>query len=168
MKPIIKQFIKMKTKQVTGTFDCRVWKKDTPKAARAMVEAGNRINLSVGFDEADLTDEMKEFARLHEKSGKYYINVKVFPKSCKIYTASARQVDFPDYKSIDGGRFEVVIDFTIKHGTGTDLNGLYANAIQIIKRADNPFEPIDGGNDDFLAGETKQDFLADEKSDLPF
>ena len=158
----------MKTEKVIGTFDCRIWKKDTPKAARAMVPQGDRVSLSVGFEEADLTDEMKEFARLHEKSGKYYINVKVFPKSCKIYTASARQVDFPDYKSIDGGRFEVVIDFTIKHGTGTDLNGLYANAIQIIKRADNPFEPIDGGNDDFLAGETKPDFLADEKSDLPF
>ena len=160
----------MKTTKVTGTFDCRIWKKDTPKAARQMVAQGDRINLSVGFEEADLTDEMKEFARLHEKSGKYYINVKVFPKSCKIYTASARQVDFPDYKSIDGGRFEVVIDFTIKHGTGTDLNGLYANAIQIIKRADNPFEPIDGGNDDFLAGETKQDFLADDdkNNNLPF
>lgn len=38
-----------------------MWKKDTPRAARAMVEAGNRINLSVGFDEADLTDEMIEF-----------------------------------------------------------------------------------------------------------
>ena len=159
---------KMKTEKVIGMCDCRIWKKDTPKAARAMVDAGNRINLSVGFEEADLTDEMKEFAHLHEKSGKYYINVKVFPKSCKIYTASARQVDFPDYKSIDGGRFEVVIDFTIKHGTGTELNGLYANAIQIIKRADNPFEPVDGASDGFLAGETKPDFLADEKSDLPF
>ena len=140
----------MKTKQVIGTFDCRVWKKDTPKAARQMVAQGDRISLSVGFEETDLTDEMKEFAHLHEKSGKYYINVKVFPKSCKIYTASARQVDFPDYKAIDGGRFEVIVDFTIKHGTGTDLNGLYANAIQIIKRADNPFEPVEGGNDDFL------------------
>ena len=84
----------MKTKQVTGTFDCRVWKKDTPKAARAIVESGNRINLSVGFEEADLTEEMKEFAHLHEKSGKYYINIKVFPKNCKIYTASAKQVNF--------------------------------------------------------------------------
>ena len=111
---------------------------------------------------------MKEFAHLHEKSGRYFINIKVFPKNCKIYTASARQVDFPDYKSIDGGRFEVIVDFTIKHGTGTELNGLYANAIQIIKRADNPFEPVDGASDDFLAGETKPDFLADEKSDIPF
>ena len=159
----------MKTEKVIGTFDCRIWKKDTPKSARAMVAQGDRVNLSVGFDETDLTDEMKEFAHLHEKSGKYYINIKVFPKSCKIYTASARQVDFPDYKSIDGGRFEVIVDFTIKHGTGTDLNGLYANAIQIIKRADNPFEPVEGGNDDFLAGETKPDFLAKEESDnLPF
>ena len=163
----------MKTKKVIGTFDCRIWKKDTPKAARAMVAQGNRVILSVGFEEADLTDEMKEFAHLHDKSGKYFINIKVFPKNCKIYTASARQVDFPDYKSIDGGRFEVVIDFTIKHSTGTELtefNGLYANAIQIIKRADNPFEPIDGGNDDFLAGETKPDFLTDDdkSNNLPF
>ena len=158
----------MKTKQVTGTFDCRVWKKDTPKAARAMVEAGNRINLSVGFEEDDLTDEMKEFAHLHEKSGKYYINIKVFPQSCKIYTASAKQVEFPDYKLIDGGRFEVIIDYSIKHGTGTELNGLYANAIQIIRRADNPFEPVAGGNDDFTSGVQSAEITDEETEDLPF
>ena len=160
----------MKTKQVTGTFDCRVWKKDTPKAAMAMVEAGNRINLSVGFEEDDLTDEMKEFAHLHEKSGKYYINIKVFPKNCKIYTASAKQVEFPDFKLIDGGRFEVIIDYSIKHGTGTELNGLYANAIQIIRRADNPFEPVEGGSDDFTAGLQNAEIATDdeETKDLPF
>ena len=159
----------MKTKQVTGTFDCRVWKKDTPKAARAMVEAGNRINLSVGFEEADLTDEMKEFVHLHEKSGKYYINIKVFPKNCKIYTASAKQVEFPDFKLIDGGRFEVIIDYSIKHGTGTELNGLYANAIQIIRRADNPFEPVEGGSDDFTAGLQNAEIATEEETkDLPF
>jgi len=161
----------MKTKQVTGTFDCRVWKKDTPKAARAMVEAGNRINLSVGFEEADLTDEMKEFAHLHEKSGKYYINIKVFPKNCKIYTASAKQVEFPEFKLIDGGRFEVIVDYSIKHGTGTELNGLYANAIQIIRRADNPFEPVEGGSDDFTSGVQSAEIVRDEdeeEKDLPF
>ena len=160
----------MKTEKIIGNFDCRVWKKDTPKAARQFVPQGERINLSVGFDEADLTEEMKEFANLHEKSGKHFINIKVFPKSCKVYTASAKQVEFPDYTKIDGGRFEVIVDFTIKHGTGTELNGLYANAIQIIKRADVPFEPVAGASDDFLAGDTKPDFLADdEKSDnLPF
>ena len=159
----------MKTEKMIGNFDCRVWKKDTPKAARQFVPQGERINLSVGFEEADITEEMKEFAHLHEKSGKYYINIKVFPKNCKIYTASAKQVEFPDFKLIDGCRFEVIIDYSIKHGTGTELNGLYANAIQIIRRADNPFEPIEGASDDFLAGDTKPDFLADdEKSDLPF
>lgn len=78
----------MKTKQVIGNFDCRVWKKDTPRSARAMVEAGNRINLSVGFEEEDLTDEMIEFAHLHEKSGRYFVKVKVFPKNCRIYNVS--------------------------------------------------------------------------------
>ena len=161
----------MKTRKVIGSFDCRVWKKDTPKAARQMVAQGERINLSVAFDEADLTDEVKEFARFHEKSGKWYANVKVFPKSCRIFTASAKQVDFPDFKKIDGGRFEVIVDFTIKHGNGgTDLNGLYANAIQIIRRADNPFEPVAGASDDFLAGTAPDPFgeQDDEKTDLPF
>ena len=164
----------MKTKQVTGTFDCRVWKKDTPKAARTMVEAGSRINLSVGFEEADLTDEMKEFAHLHEKSGKYFIQFKVYPKNCKIYTASAKQVEFPDFKKIDMSRFEMVIDFSIKHGTKgtTELNGLYANAIQIIRRADNPFEPVEGGSDDFTSGvqsSVQSTEISDEETeDLPF
>jgi hypothetical protein len=162
----------MKTKKVIGTFDCRVFKKGIPKAARAMAEAGNRIILSVVFEEADLTDEMKEFAHLHEKSGKYYINIKVYPKNCRIYTASAKQIDFPDYKKIDGGRFEVVVDYVIKHGTEgtTELNGLYANAIQIIKRADIPFEPVAGASDDFLAGNAPDPFGEDDdnKTDLPF
>ena len=158
----------MKTKQVTGTFDCRVWKKDTPKAARAMVEAGNRINLSVGFEEADLTDEIKEFAHFSERVSRWYVNVKVFPKNCKIYTASAKQVEFPDFTKIDGGRFEVIIDYSIKHGTGTELNGLYANAIQIIRRADNPFEPVEGGSDDFTAGLQNAEIATEENEDLPF
>lgn len=161
----------MKTGKVIGNFDCRVWKKDTPKAARQMVAQGERINLSVALDEADLTEELKEFARFHEKSGKWYANVKVFPKSCKVFTASTKQIDFPDYQKIDGGRFEVVVDFVVKHGTGTELNGLYANAIQIIKRADIPFEPIAGANDDFLAGNTPDPFGGeddDEKTNLPF
>ena len=159
----------MKTEKVVGSFDCRVWKKDTPKQARQMVAQGGRINLSVTFDEADLTDELKEFARFHEKSGKWYANVKVFPKSCKIFTASAKQVDFPAYNKIDGGRFEVVVDFVVKHGKEktTELNGLYANAIQIIKRADIPFEPIAGASDDFLAG-TSHGTDEDENTDLPF
>ena len=163
----------MKTKKVVGSFDCRVWKKDTPKQARQMVAQGERINLSVAFDEADLTDEVKEFARFHEKSGKWYANVKVFPKSCKIFTASTKQIDFPDYKKIDGGRFEVVVDYVIKHGKEktTELNGLYANAIQIIKRADVPFEPVAGASDDFLAGNAPDPFGGDdndEKTNLPF
>ena len=158
----------MKTKQVTGTFDCRVWKKDTPKAARAMVEAGNRINLSVGFEEADLTDEIKEFAHFSERVSRWYVNVKVFPKNCKIYTASAKQVEFPDFTKIDGGRFEVIIDYSIKHGTGTELNGLYANAIQIIRRADNPFEPVEGGSDDFTSGVQSTEITYEENEDLPF
>ena len=159
----------MKTKQVTGTFDCRVWKKDTPKAARTMVEAGNRINLSVGFEEADLTDEIKEFAHFSERVSRWYVNVKVFPKNCKIYTASAKQVEFPDFTKIDGGRFEVIIDYSIKHGTGTELNGLYANAIQIIRRADNPFEPVEGGSDDFTSGLQNAEIATEEETtDLPF
>ena len=161
----------MKTSKVIGNFDCRVWKKDTPKQARQMVKQGERINLSIGFDEADLTEEVKEFARFHEKSGKWYANVKVFPKSCRIFTASARQIDFPDYTKIDGGRFEVIVDYVIKHGTGTELNGLYANAIQIIKRADVPFEAIKGASDDFLSGAIPDPFTEQEdgeKADLPF
>ena len=160
----------MKTEKVIGNFDCRIWKKDTPKQARQLVKQGERINLSVAFDEADLPEEVKEFARFHEKSGKWYANVKVFPKSCRIFTASAKQIDFPDYEKIDGGRFEVVVDYVIKHGTGTELNGLYANAIQIIKRADIPFEPVAGVSDDFLAGNAPDPFGGDddEKTGLPF
>ena len=142
-----------KTNRVVGKFDCRVWKKDTPRSQRKMVEKGGRVNLSVAFNEGDVPEDIKEFARFSEKSGKYYVTFKVFPKNCRIYTASVKQVEFPDYEKIDGGRFEVMIDYTTKHGTGTELNGCYANAIQMIRRADVPFDAIDGVSDNFLSGE---------------
>lgn len=166
-----------KTNRVVGKFDCRVWKKDTPRNQRQMVEKGGRVNLSVAFNEGDVPEDIKEFARLSEKSGKYYVAFKVFPKNCRIYTASAKQVEFPDFEKIDGGRFEVVIDYTTKHGTGTELNGCYTNAIQVIRRADVPFDAIDGVSDNFLSGEellsdddddvTVED-KKDDKDDLPF
>ena len=62
----------------------------------------------------------------------------------------------------------MVIDYSVKHGTGTDLNGLYANAIQIIRRADNPFEPVAGGNDDFTSGVQSAEITDEETEDLPF
>lgn len=157
----------MKTKKtVLGVFDCRVYKKDTPRQARAMVAPGERVTLSCGFDENDLSEEMKPFARFHEKSGKWFIQFKVFPKNCRIYTAAARQVEFPDFERIDGGKFEVNLDFSIKHGTGTELNGCYVNAIQVIRRADNPFAPVAGASDDFTAVQPVHD--DEESSDLPF
>ena len=68
----------MKTEKIIGNFDCRVWKKDTPKAARQFVPQGERINLSVGFEEAELTDEMREFANLHEKAVSITLTSKYF------------------------------------------------------------------------------------------
>ena len=133
-----------KLTNLTGFFDCRKYKKDVARASRVMCEKEERVNLIISLDESELTEEIKEFANLSEKSGRWFVTFKIFPKNCKIYTASAKQVNFPDFEKIDGGKFEINIDFSIKHGTGTELNGCYANAIQIIRRADIPFDVVDG------------------------
>jgi len=133
----------------TGYFDCRKYKKGTKRNEREMCAEGERINLSVGFAESELTDEVREFARLHEKSGKYFASFKVFPKNCKAYNASGKEVAFPPNEKLDGGQFEANLDFSVKHGTGTELNGLYLNKIQFIRKVDNAFEAVDGDDDMF-------------------
>ena len=138
----------MKINNVEGYFNCRVWQKDVPMNNRKMVQQGERINFSCGFAEEFIPDGIKEFAKKSEKSGLFYVQMKVFPKNCKLYTASAKLIQFPDYSKIDGGKFQVNMDVTFKHGTGTELNGVYVNAMQIIRRADNPFDAVEG-NDDF-------------------
>lgn len=163
----------MKLENLIGYFDARVYKANTPRASRQMVEAGGRINFTTSFEEDDLPVEFREFAKLSEKSGRWFVTFKIFPKSCKLFTAAAKQINFPDYAKLDNGRFEVNVDIAIKHGTGTELNGLYVNAIQFIKRADVPFEPIEGGDDDVFGG-SDDPFAAhataeaETKSGLPF
>lgn len=137
----------MKLTNLTGYFDCRIYKKDVARASRQMQDKEGRINFTVSMSESDLNEEVKEFANFSDKTEKYYLTFKIFPKICKLYTAKATQINFPDFGVIDGGRFDVNIEFSIKHGTGTELNGCYANAIQIIRRADVPFEAVDEGDE---------------------
>ena len=163
----------MLVENVIGYFDARVYKANTPRANRQMVEAGGRINFTTSFEESELPIEFREFAKLSEKSGRWFVTFKVFPKSCKLFTAAAKQISFPDYSKLDNGRFEVNMDVAIKHGSGTELNGLYVNALQIVKRADVPFEAVEGGDADVFGG-SNDPFAApaateaETKSGLPF
>lgn len=114
-----------------------------------MIENGGRISFSVPFTDEELEElqEIAEFAKKSEKSGLNYVSFKIFPKACRMYTASARQIQFPPNSVLDGGKFEVNLEFNIKHGVGTELNGCYVNAIQVIRKADNPFEAVEGDDD---------------------
>ena len=96
-----------------------------------------------------MPEDMREFATKSEKSGFFYVSVKIFPKNCKVYTPSAKIVEFPELEKIDGGKFEINLEYSVKHGTGTELNGIYANAIQVLRRADNPFDVEDGDDSMF-------------------
>lgn len=140
----------MKVTNVTGFFDCRVYKKDTKRAQRQMAKQGDRINISLAFDEAELPDEFKEFARTSEKNDRYYVAVKVFPANIKAFSASAQPIDFPTNEQLDGNSFAMNMECSIKHGTGTELNGVYANKIQFIKRTNNDFEAVEDGDDNLF------------------
>ncbi len=138
----------MKIKNVSGYFDCRQYAKNVNRASRVMVADGGRINFSVGFTDEELPAEIAMFAKKSEKSGINYVIFKVFPKNCKMYTASAKLIDFPTNDKLDGGKFEVNLEISIKHGDGTELNGCYCNAIQVVRRADNPFDAVEGADDE--------------------
>lgn len=162
-----------KTGFVNGFFDCREYKKGTKRSERKMVADGARINLSVGFEENQLTDTIREFARFHEKSGKWFATFKVFPKNCKAYTASAKEINFPSNEQLDGFTFELNIDFSVKHGTGTELNGLYANKIQFVKKIDNSFDAVEDASDDIFGEPIHTQFgvaapTQESASGLPF
>lgn len=155
-----------KAKNLTGFFDCRKYQKGVARQQRAMVAAGERINFSVGFqNENDVPDDMREFATKSEKSGLFYVSVKIFPKNCKVYTPSAKIVEFPELEKIDGGKFEINLEYSVKHGTGTELNGIYANAIQVLRRADNPFDVEDG--DESMFDEKRPTAAAAQTAERP-
>ncbi len=149
----------MRINNVSGYFDCRKYAKDVQRSQRKMVADGERINFTIAFTDKDLPEEAAEFAHKAEKSGLNYVTVKIFPQTCKVYTASAQRIEFPPLSDLDGGKFELNLDVAIKHGTGTELNGLYANAVQIVRRADNPFDAIEGVDDVF--GSPKKDIFED-------
>ena len=165
----------MRFEDLQGWFDCRKYAKNTPKSNRVMQPFGERINLSVGFSDEDLPAEIAEFTTKSEKTGLNYMNFKLFPKSCRVYTAKNKLIDFPRYELLDGGKFEVNLVVDIKHGTGTELNGAYVNALQIIRRADNPFDAVEGGDDSWVSGEVvpeevngKDPVLDEANEELPF
>ena len=163
----------MKAKNLTGFFDCRKYQKGVVRQQRALVATGERINFSVGFaNESEVPEEMREFATKSEKSGFFYVSVKIFPKNCKVYTPSAKIVEFPALEKIDGGKFEINLEYSVKHGTGTELNGIYANAIQVLRRADNPFDVEDGDESMFeqptTAVKEQHATVPAEGNDLPF
>ena len=140
----------MKVEKVSGFFDCKKYDKNKKRHDREMQPEGERVNISFGFDEENLPADFKEFAKLHEKTGKHYVSVKVFPKNCKAYSASSKVFDFPKNKDLDGNQFEMNIEYSIKHGTGTEMNGIYANRIQFLKRVDTAFEAVEDGVDDIF------------------
>ena len=163
-----------KLNRAIGFFDCRIYKKGTTRQERKMSPEGARINLSIGFEENELTDEIREFAKLHEKSGKWFASFKIFPKNCKAYNASGKETAFPPNSKIDSASFEVNVDFSVKHGDTTqmELNGLYVNKIQFIKKNDSTFEPVADG-DDSIFDQNAQAVpipapIDEPKSDLPF
>lgn len=157
----------MKITNLVGYFDCRQYKKDVQKSARPMVEKGGRISFTAIIDEMVGMEEVEKFIKKSDKNDRYYLTIKIFPKTCKVFTHEAKQIDFPDYGKIDGGRFEINVDVAVKHGTGTELNGVYANAIQIIRRADVPFEAV-SGDTSFLDSEVDNVEESKLNDGLPF
>ena len=139
----------MKVSRVQCFFDCRVYKKDTKRNQRPLSKNGDRINISIGCKEDDpnFNADFKEFARKHETSGLFYLSVKAFPNNLKTFNASAQSIAFPSNEILDGNSYILNMEYSVKHGTGTELNGIYANKIQFIKQVNNDFDAVEDGDD---------------------
>lgn len=154
---------KKKLNNMTAAFNCRKFKPDTPWHKREMVAEGERIEFSVGLTKEELKQYTAEsygfedFANFSEKTGKYYVSFKVFPKNCKAYNSKAQQIAFPPYALLDGEYFLINFDYNVKHGDPKkfELNGCYVGGIQFVKPLNVSFEEVEG-DDSWLAG-TKVD-----------
>ncbi len=116
-----------------------------------MSDEGARINISLSFEKEALPADFVEFARESTKNTLWYVAVKVFPKNVKAFCIKAKPIEFPKNITIDGNQYLMNIEYSVKHGTGTELNGVYANKIQFIKRMNNDFDAVEDGDENVFS-----------------
>lgn len=133
----------MLTSKLSGYFDCRVFKANTPKENQKMKGEDESISFSTTFDAASLPEMLSKYAKPYEDKNhnqRFRVTFKIGGK-VRWYNAHAQQVEKPSNAELDGTRYNVMIDFATLNGNpdNKEACGYWANAIQYEVDQQNPF-----------------------------
>ena len=139
-----------RTQLVSGWFDCRIFRQGIAKENRPMKQDGDTIGFTMSF--AEYPQEFAnfggaEFVRETMVNGlkRYYVTIKV-GKICAFFDKDGRKMEQrPTNISLDGKRFDAIIQFKTLHGDASKMEprGFWADAIQIRPAEDITFAPMD-------------------------
>lgn len=132
------------TEKLTGWFDVREYRENTPREQQRMKGDDQNITFTTTFDQCP--QALAEFAKPYtDNSGtnRYRVSFKISPK-CRWFDGNAQPVDRPTNAELDGVRYEVRIQYnTLRPANPNDAKaarGYWANCIQYQRVNDNPFE----------------------------
>lgn len=131
------------TKKLSGWFDVRQYKANTPKENQKI--KGNDENITFGVTFDTCPQEFQKYAKTYtNKDGdqRYRVAFKI-NGNCKWYDKEAKPMARPDNADLDGKRWEAVIQYKqVDPKDPSDdkaARGYWVNAIQIEDPDTNPF-----------------------------
>ena len=132
------------TEKLTGWFDVREYRANTPKEQQRMKSDDQNITFSTTFD--DCPPAFAEFAKPYTDGNgnrRFRVSFKIGAR-CRWFDGDALPVDRPTNAELDGVRFEVRVQYnTIRPTNPNDekaARGYWANAVQFEMVNDNPFD----------------------------
>ena len=132
------------TEKLSGWFDVREFKENTPREQQRMKADDQNITFSATFDQCP--QALAEFAKQYTDANgnsKWRVSFKISPK-CRWFDGNAQPVDRPTNLELDGQRFEVRVQYnTLRPAPNAGdkaARGYWANCIQFERVNDNPFE----------------------------
>lgn len=132
------------TEKLTGWFDTRVWKENTPREQQRLKADDDNIGFSTTFEQCP--PALQEFAKPYTDSNgnqRWRVTFKISQK-CRWFDGNAQPVDRPSNQELDGQRFEVRVQYnTLRPAPNAGdkaARGYWANCIQFERVNENPFE----------------------------
>lgn len=134
------------TEKLSGWFDVREFRENTPKEQQRMKADDQNITFSTTFEYDKCPPALQEFAKAYldgNGNNKWRVSFKISPK-CRWFDGNALPVDRPTNQELDGARYEVRVQYNTLRPTNPNdakaARGYWANAIQFQRVNENPFE----------------------------
>lgn len=132
------------TEKLTGWFDVREFRENTPREQQRMKADDQNITFTTTFDQCPpaLAEYAKQYTDANGNA-KWRVPFKISSK-CRWFDGSAQPVARPTNAELDGVRYEVRVQYnTLRPANPNDpkaARGYWANCIQFQMVSDNPFE----------------------------